>query len=70
MSGGVTTLKAISDTEIDALERKETPGIDRSSDVANDMIRGQNATQVGRVKLSAGGTSSTLVNVCTVVTPS
>lgn len=54
LSRGVTTLKAVGVTEIDALERKETPGIQRSGDVANDVIRGLNAIQIGASKAKSG----------------
>ncbi|KAK1388778.1 hypothetical protein POM88_016956 [Heracleum sosnowskyi] len=54
LSGGDTTLKAIGDTEIDALERNETPGIHISGDVAKDVIRGLNAIQIGASKAKSG----------------
>lgn len=54
VSGGVTTLRAVGDTEITAPGRKETPGIHRSGDVANDVIRGLNAIQIGGSKAKSG----------------
>ncbi|XP_074357932.1 uncharacterized protein LOC141697443 isoform X2 [Apium graveolens] len=54
VSVGMTTLRAVGDTEIDALERKETPGNQRSDDVANDVIRGLNAIQIGANKAKSG----------------